>query len=117
MTTIVTFGLFIGSILMGCVLTKLGKPYNTTLFTIHKIVALGYCVMVGLLIKDQLIAESTNSVFLATIILLIISVLTLFASGAMMSIGLSKNKSLQVTHLLGTISLVISNGMLLVITL
>ena len=109
---LVTCILLLGTILMGVVLTKLGKPYNTALFTIHKFLALGFLVLTFMEIKAIVQAGGFSSMLIVCIVLLVVGIVGLFATGAMLSIGGFNVLLLRSIHIITMISLVAGFGLL-----
>lgn len=87
MKLIITIALYFATLLFGFILFKGGKPYNTGLFTVHKLVALAFVVLAVLQIRSDIMENGLTGMLLGAIILLGLSVIALFASGAMLSIG------------------------------
>lgn len=38
----------IGTLISGLIVSKLGKPYNIGIFTLHKLVSIGFVIFMGL---------------------------------------------------------------------
>ena len=68
-------------------LSNAGKPLNSIIFNIHKLIALGAVIVITIRIVN--VAKSTElaGLLLGVIVLAVMSVLALFTTGAMMSIG------------------------------
>jgi hypothetical protein len=77
---------FILTVVLGIWLGSAGKPYNGILFNVHKLLALGAVVAAGVQVAGLLRAASTP-LPLPIILLAVaaLSVVALFASGALMS--------------------------------
>jgi len=100
---------FVLIIVFGIILNRTGKPYNTIIFTIHKLVALALIVYSFIYVRQLLISYkgelSISRVLLVSIMLVLISILLLFITGALMSIGVLSLKVIRIIHLLSTIIL------------
>jgi hypothetical protein len=95
--------LFLFSIVTGLLLHKSGRPLNTSIFTIHKLTAVGLVIFMVLLIYNFL--KDTN-IEITTLLLIIVaglSFLALFVSGALLSIEKTTNKKKLLTHNIATL--------------
>jgi len=71
----------------GIWLSNSGKPLNTLIFTIHKLIALGAVVMTIIQFFGAIKNGESQSMVIALLILAGLCVMALFATGALMSIG------------------------------
>jgi len=71
----------------GIWLRNSGKPLNTLIFTIHKLIALGAVVMTIIQFFGAIKNGESQSMVIALLILAGLCVMALFATGALMSIG------------------------------
>lgn len=94
--------------ILGFVLTKLGKPYNGFVFNIHKLVALGIIVLTVIHVRKHLVVADAGALMVVMMILMIVCTIALFATGAMLSIGKIDQVLLRNIHLPTSISLLIS---------
>jgi len=95
-------------IIVGFMLSKLGKPYNTSFLIIHKLTALIITITSVLAIRKMLVDTSISSILIINIIIICLFIIILFASGAMMTIINSHHKLLKGLHIFSTGSLIIS---------
>ncbi len=102
--------LFIIAVGSGIVLTKLGKPYQTGIFTVHKLVALGMVVLSIILIKKLLQSADAGTVLVLLIILAAVSILALFVTGAFMSLDKGLYGLLKTLHAIAPIASIASLG-------
>ncbi len=102
------------TLLLGLLLTKLGKPYNTVLFTIHKLMALAVIVLTFRRILYLVKSNGWQAALVLGCILLVIGIIGLFSSGAMLSIGGFNHKLLRSVHIVANISLI--SGFVILIT-
>jgi hypothetical protein len=80
--------LFLLTLLSGFWLSQAGKPYNTAIFTIHKLIALATVIIIGVTIRAFYQPLQANFGFeLGLIPLIAFLFLALFVSGALLSIG------------------------------
>jgi hypothetical protein len=77
--------LLILTIPFGFWLSQAGKPYNSLLFNIHKLVALGAVVWAAIQIAKML--QQPGWLLIATLIVAALCIVALFVSGALMSAG------------------------------
>lgn len=78
--------LFILTVAAGFWVSKTGKPYNTAIFTLHKLLALAAVVLAAIAIVGLMKAASAPTLIIALLVLAALSVLALFGTGALMSI-------------------------------
>lgn len=78
--------LFVLTVAAGFWVTKTGKPYNTGIFTLHKLLALAAVVLAAIAIAKFLKIAPAQPVIIALIVLAALSIIALFATGALMSI-------------------------------
>jgi hypothetical protein len=48
------------TIILGFVLHKTGKPYNNAIFTLHKLVTIGFTLFLALIVIDFLKTNESN---------------------------------------------------------
>ncbi len=77
--------LFILTIPFGFLLSQAGKPYNSLLFNIHKLAALGAVVWAAIQIAKML--QQPGWLLIATLIAAALCIVALFVTGALMSAG------------------------------
>lgn len=73
------------TVAFGFWLSRLGKPYNGALFTVHKLLALGAVIAAGILVVGRLKSVDSQALVVILWIITVLSVIALFASGALMS--------------------------------
>lgn len=78
--------LFVFTVVVGFWVSKTGKPYNTGIFTLHKLLALAAVVLAAIALVGLMKAASAPTLIIALIVLAALSVLALFGTGALMSI-------------------------------
>lgn len=72
----------------GLWLSRLGRPLNIFVFTLHKLIALASVIFTIMQIYNIFVDGNVQPIIIALIVISGVCVLALFASGAMMSIGL-----------------------------
>lgn len=87
---------FLITVVFGFWLGKIGKPYNGILFNIHKLIALGTVIFMS--IQFYKILKVIEPQLVISIIAVSICVLTLFTSGALLSIGNVKFETAKLMH-------------------
>ncbi|MBA3074516.1 MAG: hypothetical protein FP831_13025 [Anaerolineae bacterium] len=90
--------LFVLTIAVGFWVSKTGKPYNTGIFTLHKMLALAHVVISAITITGLLKTTHSQTFLIVLIILAVLSVLTLFGSGAIMSIQKTVSSAWLLIH-------------------
>jgi hypothetical protein len=75
-----------------------GRPYNTLLFSLHKLIALGGVIVTGLEIYRTFADVGGEAASLALVALTALSVIALFATGALMSIRRAADRRLLIVH-------------------
>lgn len=88
--------LILSTSVTGFILHKTGRPYNTGIFTFHKLLTLGFIIHLSSILfkfaKDQGI-----SIFLISLLVLaVVAILALLATGAMLSIDKQHDVMLQI---------------------
>ena len=68
-------------------LSRAGKPYNGVLFNIHKLLALAAVIVAVFEIRKTLQGDGAAPIYGVVIALTGVSIIALFATGALMSIG------------------------------
>lgn len=102
---------FVLTIITGIWLSNSGKPLNTTIFTIHKLIALGSVIFIAMVIRNLLKNAEINNVILTLIIVAGFSVLALFVSCAFLSLGKPVNNIILTIHSVTPILTVITTAM------
>ena len=88
LSNFLTIGIiFLLTLAFGFWLSRIGKPYNGILFNIHKLLALAVVIVAVFEIRKTLQSEGTIPFYNVLIALTGVSIITLFATGALMSIG------------------------------
>lgn len=89
-------------------LTALGRPYQGLPFNLHKLVALAAVVFVVLRFYDLLKGGPVPFVVVVLTMLAIASVVALFATGALLSVGSLPQAPLLVVHRVALVTLPLS---------
>ncbi len=95
---IISGALFILSIVSGIWLSNMGRPLNTAIFTIHKLIALAFAVFTGFLTYNLLKTVQTEFIIVILVIFTGLFVLSLFVSGGFLSIEKPVNKIILNIH-------------------
>lgn len=82
----------------GLWLSLAGRPYNGPLFNIHKLAALGAVILAGMQLYQLMKGLSPQGWLIALIVIAVMGVAALFASGAFMSIGNSNYQVMLTIH-------------------
>jgi len=81
--------IFLLTLVSGVWLTQSGKPLNTAIFTIHKLIALAAVILTAIQIVGELKNTDVPVLPIALIILAGLCILALFATGAFCSLGVN----------------------------
>ncbi|HTX90191.1 MAG TPA: hypothetical protein VMC09_03155 [Anaerolineales bacterium] len=92
----------------GLWLSLAGKPYNSLLFNVHKLIALAAVVVVGVLVYREFRAAPPATLVVALLVLAGICVIALFATGAIMSIGTGNYQLILTIHRIALVLLPIA---------
>lgn len=76
---------FVLALISGFVMSKLGRPLNSALFTIHKLIAVGTVILVGVGIRDLYKAVDVQALHPVIIVITGLFFLALVVSGALLS--------------------------------
>lgn len=80
-------GLFILTLAFGFWLSRVGRPYNGVLFNVHKLIALGAVVVTAIQMVKLLREVETQALVIVLLVVAVLCVIGIFASGALMSAG------------------------------
>ena len=106
----VLFLLTLGS---GVWLSSVGKPLNTLIFNVHKLIALGAVVFFAIQISKAMKVAEIQVFSILLVALAAISALALFATGAMMSIGKVNYTLMLWVHRITPLTMAVSLGVFL----
>ncbi|NOH01811.1 MAG: hypothetical protein HND47_07540 [Chloroflexi bacterium] len=104
---------FILTLAFGFWVSHVGRPYNGVLFNVHKLIALGTVVLAAMQIYQWLKTAETQTLLIVLIVLAGVSVVALFASGALLSIGNVNYQVVKLIHNIAPILLVLAMGITL----
>jgi hypothetical protein len=103
--------LYVITVGFGLWVNRIGRPYNGALFNIHKLVALGAVVLAGVrIIKMDPFVEFSQMVIIL-ISVAVVGVVSMFVTGAVMSIREGETKIPLLVHQIGLIIITISMGL------
>ena len=105
--------LFIVIIGFGIWNSQIGKPYNGLLFNIHKLIALGAVILTGLRLWQTIPFIEFPGLVIILLVVSVICVLTLFATGAIMSIKEKETRIVLGFHQVSPVLIAISMGWIL----
>ncbi|MEI6579006.1 MAG: hypothetical protein WCN92_06020 [Eubacteriales bacterium] len=97
----VLFLLIIGS---GIWLSRLGRPYKTGIFTIHKLITLAASVSSIVMIFNLFMTVKPVNLIVLFFLAAGISVVVLFATGALLSASKLRYSALKITHIIATVT-------------
>jgi len=89
---------FLGTVVFGFWLSKAGKPYNGILFNIHKLIALGVVIITSMMVYEELNTAPAQGLVIGLVVVAGLAVITLFISGAFLSIGNVRYEVVKLIH-------------------
>jgi hypothetical protein len=89
---------FLLTLASGVWLSNSGKPLNTVILTLHKLIALGAVIVTALQIYETLKTTEIQAAVIALLIVAGLCVVALFVTGALMSMGRRAYDLLLTTH-------------------
>ncbi len=107
---LVTGLLFVATLAFGLWLSHAGKPYNSALFNIHKLVALGAVVSAAISIDHLRAGVDITALALGIIVLTGLFILGLFISGALLSIGKPDHVAILIVHRVAPLLVTVSGA-------
>ncbi|HRW35674.1 MAG TPA: hypothetical protein P5107_11540 [Thermotogota bacterium] len=106
--------LFVTTVIAGIVLSHLGRPLNTALFSIHKLIGIGMVVLSVIafvrLFKLETLPEGPVKIF---VIIAAVSLIALIATGGLLSFDRFSGKFIVILHTISTVIAGFSIGILL----
>jgi hypothetical protein len=102
--------LFLLTLGFGFWLSKTGKPYNGILFNIHKLLALGTVIVLVIQFSKDLPNAASLALIIVLLVVAALCVITLFASGALMSMGKLDYALTLTIHRIAPVALIIALG-------
>ncbi len=105
---VVTGALLVLTLLSGLWLSAAGKPYKFTIFTVHKLIALGTAIATALTVDQLRTGVDVTAVTLGILLLTGLLFLTLFISGALLSVGKPDHIAIRTMHRVAPILVTIS---------
>ena len=89
---------FLMTLVFGFWLTRRGKPYHGLLFNVHKLVALGTVILSAMAVYRGFNGSDSNTLTVLSLVIALIGVIALFASGALMSAGKGEYHMMKLVH-------------------
>ena len=77
--------LFLLTLVFGFIMSQMGKPYNGILFNVHKLIALGAVIVMGIQFFQALKTAPTTALIIVLLVVAVLCIIALFATGALMS--------------------------------
>ncbi len=88
---------FVLTLASGVWVNRAGKPYNSAIFTVHKLIALGTVISAAMTINQLRTGEATT-LFLGIVLFAGFLTIALFVSGALLSIGKPDHMAVLAVH-------------------
>jgi hypothetical protein len=99
---------FVITLASGVWLSRAGKPYNSLLFTFHKLVALGAVIATTVALYHLHTGVDMTALTLGAIVLTGLLVLCLFITGALLSVGKPSDVAILTVHRVAPLLVTIS---------
>lgn len=98
-------------ILMGFVTKGMGRPLNTAVLAVHKLIALAFAIYTVINVIGLMKNMPANAFTWTMIAVSALSVIALFATGAILSFEKPAARFIQIIHNISTVLLLISIGL------
>jgi hypothetical protein len=102
--------LFLLTLLFGFWLSHSGKPYNSALFNVHKLVALGAVIVTAVQVSRALRGADSTGLIILLLVVAAVCVVALFATGTLMSLGKMDYALMLWIHRIAPPALVVAMG-------
>ena len=102
--------LLLFTLLSGVWLSHSGRPYNTVIFTIHKLIALGAVIFTVVTVQQLRTSVDIQTLAIGAIVVTGLLFLSLFASGALLSIGKPDHIAILTIHRVAPLLAVIATA-------
>ena len=112
---ILTGLLLLFTLLSGVWLSHSGRPYNTAIFTLHKLIALGAVIFTVVTVQQLRTGVDTRALTIGVIVITGLLFLSLFASGALLSIGKPDHIAILSIHRVAPLLAVIATALTMVL--
>jgi len=89
---------FLLTLVSGVWLSRSGKPLNTGIFTVHKLIALGAVIAAAIQTYGALRSTEAQAILIVLLILIGLCVVALFATGALISMNKPTYRTLLTIH-------------------
>jgi len=80
--------IFLFTLIFGVWLSKIGKPLNAVIFTVHKLIALAAVIFTGIAIYGVIKNVEVHFLIILMMVVIGLCILALFATGTMLSLDL-----------------------------
>jgi hypothetical protein len=107
--------LLLFTLLSGVWVSNAGRPYHTGIFTIHKLIALGAVIFTVVTVQQLRIGMDTRTLAVGAIVVTGLLFLSLFASGALLSIGKPDHIAILMIHRVAPLLAVIATAATMVL--
>ena len=101
---------FLLTVASGIWLSSSGKPLNTIIFTIHKLIALGAVVAIAMQVYKLINTGDVQALLIISMVVAVLCVVALFATGALMSMDKPAYDIFRIVHQVSMALLIIGLG-------
>lgn len=102
--------IFLLTLASGVWLSSLGKPLNSIVFTIHKLIALGAVVAIAMQVYKLLNTGDVQVLLIIIVVIAVVCVVALFATGALMSMDKPTYDAFRIVHQVAMALLIVGLG-------
>jgi hypothetical protein len=93
---LINIALILIAMIVGFILHKTGRPYNTAIFTAHKLVSLAFIIFTAIILIGYTRNHEISVFFIAMLIAAVLSIIVLLVSGGMMSLDKMHQQMMRV---------------------
>jgi hypothetical protein len=109
---------FVLTVASGIWLSSIGKPLNTIIFTLHKLIALAAVILTGIQVYKTLQEMGIQALPMVLIVLTGLCVIALFVTGALLSLGKPVDEVLLTIHKIAPVlALLAMTGVIYLLTI
>jgi hypothetical protein len=83
---IINIALILITVIIGYILHVKGRPYNTAIFTVHKLASIAFIIFIALILISFARDNDLDALFMSMLVVAAASIIILLVSGGMMSL-------------------------------
>ncbi|MFW6298406.1 MAG: hypothetical protein ACOC14_01880 [Bacillota bacterium] len=113
---LLTLSSWAGTIVMGVVVSSLGRPYHGLVFSVHILLALAAVGMTFVFIRTYFKEFEPDTLTTFLLVVIGVAVIALFMTGTFLSIGFGAHETVKSIHTITTVILALSAAGVFVLT-